>query len=352
MKRDAGHYDAGSRCRIRADAKRRSMRRKLLIAIGAGAMAAPMRLFAQLHDKKMPRVGYLSVATAERDKEWLNAFRQGLKDLGHIEGKNIAIEVRHAAGYVNKLAPLALELAKLKTDVFVVYGAPAAVHAAQKADSKVPIVMTVGVDPVRNGLVASLARPGGNVTGLSDLHAGMVSRRLQMLKEIAPDMTRVAVIMNPSTPHALPQFEDLKTAAATLGITLVAMPIKGPGPDEINRAYTALGTNRPGAIMVIPDGTIDRAAVTKFAIEHRLPAIGTVKEWAEAGFLMSYGTSFADLWRRSAAYVDKIIKGAKPGDLPIEQPTKFELVINMKTAKLLGLKIPKSILVQADKVIE
>ena len=327
-------------------------RRELLVALGAGTLTSPFTSIAQLHDKKMPRVGYLSVATSERDKEWLNAFRQGLKDLGYVEGRNIAIEVRHAAGYSERLFPLARELAKLKIDVFVVYGAPTAVHAAQKADIKIPVVMTVGVDPVRNGLVASMARPGGNVTGLSDLHAGMVSKRLQMLKEVAPGVTRVAVILNPATPHALPQFEDLKTAASALGMTLVAMPIKDPAPDEIRRAYTALGTDRPGALMIIPDGTIDRAAVTKFAIENRLPAIGTVKEWAEAGLFMSYGTSFADLWRRSAAYVDKIIKGAKPCDLPIKQPTKFELVINMKTAKLLSLKIPKSILVQADKVIE
>jgi len=327
-------------------------RRQLLLTLGAGALTAPFASLAQLHDKKMPRIGYLSVATAERDKEWLNALRQGLRDLGYVEGRNIAIEVRHAAGYTERLLPLAKELVKLKIDIFAVYGAPAAVHAAQKADSKIPVVMTVGVDPVRNGLVASLARPGGNVTGLSDLHAGMVSRRLQMLKEIVPDVTRVAVIMNPATPHALPQFEDLKTAAATLGIVLVAMPIKGPAPEEINRAYAALGTARPGALMLIPDGTLDRPTINAFAIEHRLPAIGTVKEWAESGFLMSYGTNFADLWRRSAAYVDKIIKGAKPGDLPIEQPTKFELVINMKTAKKLGLKIPTSILVQADKVIE
>ena len=327
-------------------------RRKLIFAFSASALTASIASAAALHDKKLPRIGYLSVATAERDKEWLNALRQGLRDLGYVEGRNIAIEVRHAAGYTERLLPLAMELVKLKIDIFVVYGAPAAVHAAQKADSKVPVVMTVGVDPVRNGLVASLARPGGNVTGLSDLHAGMVSRRLQMLKEIAPDVTRVAVIMNPATPHALPQFEDLKTAAATLGIALVAMPIKDPAPEEINRAYAALGTARPGALMLIPDGTLDRPTINAFAIEHRLPAIGTVKEWAESGFLMSYGTNFADLWRRSAAYVDKIIKGAKPGDLPIEQPTKFELVINMKTAKKLGLKIPKSILVQADKVIE
>ena len=327
-------------------------RRKLMIALGASALATTFAFAAELHDKKMPRIGYLSVASADRDREWLNAFRDGLKELGYVEGKNIAIEVRHAEGYIDRLEPLAVELAKLKVDVFVVYGAPAAVRAAQKADSKAPVVMTVAADPARNGLVTSLARPSGNVTGFSDLHDGMVSKRLQMLKEVAPGVTRVAVIFNPATPHALPQFEDLKTAASALGLTLVAMPIKGPGPEEISRAYTAIGAARPGALMIIPDGTIDRAAVTKFAIEHRLPAIGTVKEWAEAGFFMSYGTSFADLWRRSAAYVDKILKGAKPGDLPIEQPTKFELVINMKTAKLLGLKIPKSILVQADKVIE
>lgn len=328
------------------------IRRKLIVALGVGALGAPFASFAQLHDKKMPRVGYLSVATAERDKEWLIAFRQGLKDLGYTEGKNIAIEVRHAAGYIERLAPLAVELARLKVDVFVVYGAPAAVNATQKADSKVPVVMTVAADPVRNGLVTSLAHPGGNVTGFSDLHDGMVSKRLQMLKELVPGVSKVAVILNPATPHALPQFEVLKTAATGLGIALVAMPVSSPAPGEIDRAYAALGAARPGALMTIPDGTIDRTAITAFAIKQRLPAIGTVKEWAEAGFIMSYGTSFADLWRRSAAYVDKIIKGAKPGDLPIEQPTKFELVINMKTAKLLGLKIPKSILVQADKVIE
>jgi putative ABC transport system substrate-binding protein len=300
----------------------------------------------------MPRIGYLSVASAERDKEWLNALRSGLKDLGYTEGKNIAIEVRHAAGYIDRLQPLGRELAKLKVDVFVVYGAPAAVHAAQKADSNIPIVMTVAADPVRNGLVSSLARPGGNVTGFSDLHDGMVGKRLQMIKEIAPGASQVGVILNPATPHAMPQFEVLKVAAAGMGITVIALPLSSPAPDAIDRAYAALGGVRLGALMIIPDGTLDRTSLTAFAIKHRLPAIGTVKEWAEAGFFMSYGTSFADLWRRSAAYVDKIIKGAKPGDLPIEQPTKFELVINMKTAKALGIKIPKSILVQADKVIE
>jgi putative ABC transport system substrate-binding protein len=327
-------------------------RRTLLIACGAGALIAPLASLAQLHDKKMPRIGYLSVASAERDGDWLNALRAGLKDLGYTEGKNVAIEVRHAAGHIDRLAPLAVELAQLKIDVFVVYGAPAAVHAVQKADSRVPIVMTVAADPVRAGLVASLAHPGGNVTGFSDLHDGMVSKRLQMLKEIAPGVTRVGVILNPDTPHALPQFEVLKAAAAGLGIALVAVPVSSPAPGAIERAYAALGPARPGAIMIIPDGTLDRASVTAFAIQHRLPAIGTVKEWAEAGFLMSYGTSFADLWRRSAAYADKIIKGAKPGDLPIEQPTKFEIVVNMQTAKQLNLKIPRSILVQADKVIQ
>ena len=328
-------------------------RRKLLTAFGASVVTVPIASFAQQRNRKIPRIGYLSVTTAEADRDWVIAFRQGLKELGYVEGENIAIETRHADRYPEKLLALAAELAQIKIDVFVVYGAPAAVHAAQKAgDGKIPIVMTVGVDPVRNGLVASLAHPGGNVTGLSDLHAGMVGKRLQMLKEIAPGITRVAVILNPATPHALPQFEDLKAAATTLGMKLIAMPIKSPAPDAVERAYAALGKDRPGALLVIPDGTIRRDVVSAFALKHRLPAIGTVKEWAESGFFMSYGTSFADLWRRSAAYVDKILKGAKPGDLPIEQPTKFEMVINMKTVKALGLKIPNSILVQADKVIE
>jgi putative ABC transport system substrate-binding protein len=299
----------------------------------------------------MPRIGYLSVATAERDKEWLNAFRQGLKELGYVEGRNIAVDVRHAAGYPDRLERLAAELVQNKIDVFVAYGRPA-VKAAQSASGKIPIVMTVSGDPVQEGLAKSMAHPGGQVTGLSDLHSGLASKRLQMLKEIMPLVTKVAVIINPAATQLKPQLDDLKKAAASLGITLIMIPIKSPASDEIKHAYAALGGDRPGALMVVPDGTIDRASVAAFAIEHRLPSIGTVKEWAEAGFFMSYGTSFADLWRRSATYVDKIIKGAKPGDLPIEQPTKFELVINMKTAKLLGLKIPKSILVQADKVIE
>ena len=326
-------------------------RRKLLLTLGAGALTAPFASLAQLHDKKMPRVGYLSVAAADRDKEWLGAFRQGLKEHGYIEGRNIAVDVRHAAGYPDRLERLAAELVQNKVDVFVVYGRPA-VKAAQSASGKTPIVMTVSVDPVQEGLAKSLAHPGGQVTGLSDLHSGLASKRLQMLKEIMPQVTKVAVVINPGATHLKPQLDDLKSAAASLGITLITIPVKSPASDEIKRAYAALGGDRPGALMVVPDGTIDRAGVAAFAIEHRLPTIGTVKEWAEAGFFMSYGTSFADLWRRSATYVHKIIKGAKPGDLPIEQPTKFELVINMKTAKQLGIKIPKSILVQADKVIE
>lgn len=327
-------------------------RRRIIVALGAGALAAPFASFAQ-QQGKVWRVGYLSVTSAEADRDWISAFRQGLKELGYIEGRNIAIEIRHAGRFAERLAALATELAQLKVDVFVVYGAPAAVHAAQKAgDGKIPIVMTVGVDPVRNGLVASLAHPGGNVTGLSDLHAGMVSKRLQMLKEIAPGVTKVAVLLNPATPHALPQFEDLKAAAVALSLKLIAMPVKDPAPEAIERAYAALGSERPGALLVIPDGTIRRDAVSAFAIKHRLPAIGTVKEWAESGFVLSYGTNFADLWRRSAVYVDKILKGAKPADLPIEQPTKFELVINMKTAKALGIKIPQSLRISADRVIE
>jgi putative ABC transport system substrate-binding protein len=275
------------------------------LALGANAFTTPFASFAQQRSKKIPRIGYLSVTTADADRDWVTAFRQGLKELGYVEGETIAIEMRHADRYPEKLPSLAAELVQTRIDVFVVYGAPAAVHAAQKAgDGRIPIIMTVGVDPVRNGLVASLAHPGGNVTGLSDLHAGMVSKRLQMLKEVAPGVTKVAVILNPATPHALPQFEDLKAAAGTLGLKLLAMPVKSPASGDVERAYGALGKERPGALLVIPDGTIRRDVVSAFALKHRLPAIGTVKEWAESGFFMSYGTSFADLWRRSATYVD------------------------------------------------
>ena len=329
-------------------------RRKLLIALGASALAIPLApAYAQQQGRKIARIGYLSVTAVERDRGWVTAFREGLRELGYAEGRNIVIESRHADGHAERLPALALELARLKIDVFVVYGAPAAVQAAQKAgNGKIPIVMTVAVDPVRNGLVASLARPGGNVTGLSDLHAGMVGKRLQLLKEVVPATSRVAVLLNPATPHALLQLEDLRVAAAALGMKLFPMEVTGPAPDDIERAYAKIQKERPEALLVIPDGTIFRESVSAFTNKHRLPAIGTVREWAEAGFFMSYGTNFADLWRRSAVYVDKILKGAKPADLPIEQPTVFELVINMKTVKALGIKIPNSILVRADKVIE
>ena len=325
-------------------------RRRILISAGAALLASALASFAQM-PRKIPRVGYLSVGTADRDKEWLSAFRQGLKELGYVEEVNIVVDVRHAAGYPDRLRRLAAELVQNKVDVFVAYGRPA-VKAVQTASGTIPIVMTVSVDPIREGLAKSLAHPGGQVTGLSDLHSGLASKRLQMLKEIVPAVSKVAVIVNPEATHMMPQLEDLKSAAATLGIKLITVPIKGPAPDEIKQAYAALSSERPGALMVVPDGTIDRVSVAAFAIEHRLPSIGTVKEWAEAGFFISYGTSFSDLWRRSAAFVDKILKGAKPGDLPIEQPTKFELVINMKTAKALGIKVPQSLLISADKVIE
>ncbi len=324
-------------------------RRRMLIATGV-ALASPLASLAQ-SQRKISSVGYLSLATPDRDKEWLDAFRQGLKELGYVEGSNLQLEVRHAAGTQERLGGLAADLLQRKVQVVVTYGLPA-VTAISAADRNLPIVMTVSADPARLGLAKSLARPGGQVTGFTDLHSGLASKRLQMLKEIVPSVSKVAVIINPAATQLLPQLDDLKTAAASMGMSLAVMPVKGPTTEDVKRAYATIASERPGALMVIPDGTIDRSAVTALSIEHRLPSIGTVKEWAEAGFLISYGTSFADLWRRSATYVDKILKGAKPGDLPIEQPTKFEVVINMKTARALGIKIPKSILVQADKVIE
>lgn len=323
-------------------------RRTLLVA----AILSPLAAFSAGVPTRQVRIGYLSVASVDRDRAWLDALREGLKEYGYVEGSNLTLITRHADGYSERLAAAAVELANSKIDLFVVYGAPAAVLAAQRAAPTTPIVMTVAVDPVRNKLVSSLAHPGGNVTGLSDLHAGMVGKRLQMLKELLPGITRVAVLMNRGAAQSSAQYEDLKAAAATMGIKLMPMRVGATTRAELEREWAALGNPRPAALLLIPDGGTDRNVVSKFALEHNLPSISTVKEWAEAGCTLSYGTSFADLWRRSAAYVDKILKGAKPGDLPIEQPTKFELVVNMKTAKALGIKIPQSIMLQADKVIE
>ena len=325
----------------------------LAVVLTLGLTRTPLVADAQSAGK-VQRIGYLSLQRPEGDRSWVAAFRQGLRDLGYVEGKNIVIQQRHAAGRAEKLPDLASELVDLKSDVLVVYGVWALVGTGWKPPGTLPIVFTVDADPVGKGLVASLARPGGNITGLSDTHADLVPKRLQLLKEVVPSVGRVGVLLNPDNPMATTQFKNAQTAAGELGLTLLPVEVKGRGREDMDSAFVRAGPQRLGSLLVIGDPTVSihRARIAELAVKSRLPTISTVREWAEAGLLMSYGTSFHELWRRTATYVDKILKGAKPGDIPVEQPTKFELVINLKTAKALGLTIPQTLLLRADQVIQ
>jgi putative ABC transport system substrate-binding protein len=313
-------------------------------------LAGPLTAEAQ-QARKVPRIGYLTGSSVEIEKSWLAAFQQGLRELGYVEGKSIVIEQRYGAGRSERLPELAAELVRLEVDVLVV-GGEAATLAAKKATSAIPIVMVSVADPVGIGLVASLAHPGGNVTGLSDLHADLVPKRLQLLKEVVPSASRVAVLLNPVNPSHPLQLKDLQAAAPALGVTILAFKVKGP--DDIDRAFTIIRKERPGGLLVLGDRMLGthRRRIIGLAVKSRLASIHTLRGWVEAGSLMSYGANFSDLYRRLATYVDKILKGAKPADLPVEQPTRFELVINLKTAKALGLTIPPSVLLRADQVIE
>jgi putative ABC transport system substrate-binding protein len=297
------------------------------------------------------RIGFLTPGSHELFKPWLTAFRQGLKALGYVEGENIIIEQRFAAGWANRLPALAAELVRLKIDIFVVHGIRA-IQIAYKASRTIPIVFPVAGDPVGSGLVTSLARPGGNVTGLSDFHGNIAPKRLELLKEMAPSASRIAVLWNPANASNVRQLRDLQAAASTLGVSLIPLAVKVP--EDLDRAFAAMRKEPPDALNIFgyPLMGINRHKIAAFALKHRLPSILTVSVFPEAGGLMSYGTDFKDLYRRAAGFVDKILKGAKPADLPVEQPTKFELVINLKTAKTLGIKVPRSILLRATKVIE
>jgi len=274
-----------------------------------------------------------------------------LRELGYVEGKTVVIEPRHAAGRFDRLPELALELVRLKVDVLVVSGAPAA-HAAKKATGTIPIVITNAADPVGTGLVASLARPGGNVTGLSDFNAGVITKRLELLKEVVPSASRIAILLNPANPTNPRQLKLVQAAAPAVGVTLLALEAKGA--DDIDRAFAAIRKERAGALVVVGDPMFSthEKQILDGAARNRLPAIYSQAQWVDAGGLMCYGTNFPDLFHRAATYVDKILKGAKPADLPVEQPTRFELVINLKTAKAFGLTIPPSLLLRADRVSE
>ena len=298
---------------------------------------------------KVPRIAYLGGGSAELEKAWLDAFLQGLRELGYFEGKNIVVERRFAAGRYDELPELAAELVRLKVDVILAASTPVA-DSAKKATSAIPVVMVVA-DPIGTGLVSSLAKPGGNLTGLSDFHGDLITKRLEILKEVVPSASRIAVLLNPGNPSCLLQMKDLSAVAPALGLTLFA--VEGKGLDDIAPGFTRMKEQRAGALLVCGDRLFSthRTPIFDLATKNRFPAIYSTKEYAEAGGLMSYGANFPDLYRRAATYVDKILKGTKPADLPVEQPIKFEFVINLKAAKQIGLTIPPNVLARADRVI-
>jgi putative ABC transport system substrate-binding protein len=326
------------------------MKRRDFIAVLGGAAAAwPLAARAQT-SPKIPRIGYIAGAGATRSDHIVAAFRQGLTQLGHVEGQTIALEVRYAEGRSDRIPDLVAELVGLKMDVLMAGNSVAAL-AAQKATRTIPIVM-VAADPVGLGLVASLARPGGNVTGLSYFNEAIIAKRLQLLKEFVPGLARVAVLRNPSIAVHATFWEETEVAARTLGVALQPLDIRGP--DDFEAAFAAATQGNAQALIALDDAlTIaHRPRIVALAASSRLPAMYGLREFPDDGGLMSYGASFVDLFRRAATYVDKILKGAKPADLPVVQPTKFEFVINLKTAKVLGLEVPPTLLARADAVIE
>jgi putative ABC transport system substrate-binding protein len=325
------------------------MDRREFMLTALAPLAAPQLVFAQ-SAKKVWRVGYLSMSSPDGDRHLVAALRQGLRDLGYVDGQNLVLEQRHAANQLGKVGELASELVKREVSVIVIYGSPA-IRIVEKTG--LPIVMTVHPDPVDSGLVRSLARPGGSITGLTDGHTELGPKRLEILKEIVPSVSRVAAFFNPRTPHALRQYNLVDAAAPKVGVAL--LPIEIRGADEIENAFGRAERGRAEALFIIPDpswsaGQEQRTA--NLAIARRLPAIGTIREFAQRGTLAAYGTNFAELWRRSATYVDKVLKGAKPAELPIEYPTRFDLVLNLKTAKALGITVPRALVLRADQVIE
>ena len=328
-------------------------RRTFLATLVGGLLAAPLAAEAQPREK-LPRVGYLSPGSPSEPlrRRRLEAFRQGLRELGYVEGQNIVIEPRWAEGKYDRYPALAADLVRLKVDVIVPVGG-AATQAVQQATRTIPIVMSLVLDPVGSGLVPSLARPGGNVTGTSFMGPDLVGKQLQLLKEVVPKVSRVALLRNPANPASAPGLHEAEAAARALGVRLQALEARNP--QEIDSAFAAMTRERAGALLILADPIFgnQRRQIAELAAKRRLPGIyvGT-PEYAEAGGLMVYGPNELDLNRRAAIYVDKLLKGAKPADLPVEQPTKFELVINLRTAKAIGLTIPPSLLQRADQIID
>ena len=325
------------------------MLRREFIKLLGGAMAVwPVALHAQ---PKIPRVGFMGNSTAELEANLVNSFREGLREHGYQEGRNIVIEYRWADGKYERFPALVAELIAAKVNVIVTAGTPASL-AVKKATTTVPLVMVAVGDPVGTGLVSSLARPGGNLTGLSSIAPDLEGKRLDLLREVVPTLSHVAVFFNSLNPFHVVSMRQAHVAARTLGIKLQQHDIRKS--EDLDGAFAAIRTERPDALLILADRVFlhNRQRMMDFTEEQRLPNVNAYKELVEAGGLMSYGPSYEDMHKRAAIYVDKILKGAKPADLPIEQPSKFTFIVNLKAAKTLGVTVPPSLLTLADKVIE
>ena len=322
-------------------------RREFVSLLGGAAAASPLVARAQA---TRPTIGFLSPATALVASERIAVFVKRLRELGWIEGRNVAIEYRWADGATERFAELATELVRLKVDVIATWGTATAV-AAKQATSVIPIVFTVVGDPVGSGLVGSLARPGGNVTGLSTQHADAAGKRLELLREVVSNLRRLAILANIGNPGPVLEMREVREAARTLGLEVAAVPVRRG--EDIASAIAAI-KGEAQALYVVGDALVNtnRDRINSMALEARLPTMHGFREIVAAGGLISFAPNYLDLFRRAAEYVDKILRGAKPGDLPVEQPTRFELVINLKTAKALGLEVPPVLLARADEVIE
>jgi putative tryptophan/tyrosine transport system substrate-binding protein len=326
------------------------LQRREVITLLGGAAACPFAASAQ-QSGKVPRIGFLGNSTAALESNLVGPFREGLRDLGYEEGRSILIEYRWAEGMYERFPVLIAELIALNVDVIVAAGTPAAL-AVKKATTSIPLVMIAVGEPVETGLVASLARPGGNATGVSSLSYGIQGKRLELLREMVPSISHVAVLWNSGNPIMIIQERETRAAAEVLGLKMLSLGVRTL--EEIEQAFAAILRERPGALFVLADRLFlhHRKRIIDLALEQRLPGVYAYRELVEVGGLMFYGPSYADLHRRAAAYVDKILKGAKPGDLPVERPVKFVLVLNLKTAKTLGIEVPLQLQQLADEVIE
>jgi putative ABC transport system substrate-binding protein len=325
-------------------------RREFITLLGGAAVAWPLVAHAQ-QAAKIPRIGLLSPFSPANTAIWHKAFLRGLRDLGWVDGKNIAIEYRYAEGRNDHLPGLIADLARLKVDI-IVTTVTSDTLAAKNAANAIPIVMVAAGDPVATGIVASLARPGGNITGLSQMATDLTGKRLELLKEIAPNISSMAVLLNPDNPISRLSGNEIDLPARKMKVEVHLLEVRSIG--DLNKAFQQAAKARMDALAIMPDPVFvtNLKRIADFAIQNRLPSMFHLREFADVGGLMSYGVDRTDLFRRAAIFVDKLLKGASPANLPIEQPTKFELAINLKTANALGLTVPPSLLAIADKVIE